>query len=435
MYEERDDLEYGRRMLAPLAGEPAGASTVDIRRAIADGRRRQRVRRVAGGSAVAAATALVVAGVPVALAAADGPDTPPPAATPSAMPASPTASSGSPTASSGPVPPSECQLQDLPVPEGAYQSLVTGGDPTGRFLLGRSYDWEAPTIQVLLWDDGEPVAVDMPGADPALDDANSSGVAVGTSYETYQGADHPVSWIYRDGQLTRLPGEDVAVSAINEPGVVVGTREDPEREQVPVVWRSATAEPEDLSVPDDSWSVEAHDVDGDGTVVGSGSDRDQRPDPPEHSFVWLPDGTRQELPMPEVDHGTVTGFAARSIQDGVVIGHATRDLGDGLIDLPAFRYDLRTGEFTGLSGGVEFGVEAWNAAGWVVGHTRDGLVLLAGSEPVALPYPELPEDPLVRAGQLPIVATVSDDGRTVAGQVHIGGGEDWYARAVAWRCR
>jgi hypothetical protein len=438
MHEERDDLEYGRRMLAPLAGEPAGPSTVDIRRAIADGRRRLRTRAVAGVSAVAAVTALVVAGVPAALAARDSrdPSVAPPAATaPVPAPVPAPSPIPPPTRAPEPEPPSECVLRELPVPEDAYQSLVTGADPTGRFILGRSYAEAGPDgsnrnagtrMQVLIWDDGEPVAVDIPGEDPALHDVNSSGVAVGLSYVS---GDRATYWVYEDGVLTALP-EGSSVASVNEQGRLAGAVTVAGGRNVPAVWRSPSDPPEQLSAPGDAWDVHATAVDTDGTVVGTGYDEDR----PSHvrTFVWRPDGTRQELPLPEVETGTVTGFSADVIRDGMVVGQAERELPDGAVDFPAFRYDLRTGGYTGLSTPVHIGVQALSARGWMAGGTVDGPVLLAGSTLVPLPYPELPEDLGDRFGNAPIVTTISDDGRTMSGQIQT---EDGEASAAVWRCR
>lgn len=415
-YQEQD----ARRLLAPLAGEPAGPTAVDIRRAVADGRRQLRTRRVAGVGMVAAVTALVAVGVPVALGRPVPTGDPPPLVTGTAPP------QPSPT---GPTAPTACELEHLPVPDGAPDSLVTGGDPTGRFILGSSYHG-AGQMQVLIWGDGEPVPVDIPGYDASLVDANAHGVAVGDSFASAADLDSRQAWIYRDGHVTRLPGENVSAVAVNDAGVVVGSQFGPDQTSVPVVWRSPAAEPEPLALPGAGWSAEATAVDVDGTVVGSGAVREEFPDPPAHSFVWLPDGTRQELPWPTIDGQTASGFGAGSIQGGVVTGHA-REVIDDSWQFHPFRYDLRSGEFTPLAGQVPIAVEEWSATGWVVGHTTDGLMLVAGPRLVELPYPKLPVDPDDRFGNLPVVRLVSDDGRTIAGQVFT---DDGY-RAVVWRCR
>lgn len=413
-----DQDELARRLLAPLAGEPAGPSTVDIRRAMAEGRRRLRTRRLAGVGVAAAVTVLVAAGVPVAV---DAPwqlaEPPPPLTTPS-TPATPTPA--------GPAPPEACELADLAVPDDAYQSLVAGGDPTGRFVLGSTYHWDAPSERVVVWDGGEPIAVHMPGEDPSLDDINSSGVGVGSSFLSDQ---TQVSWLYRDGAVRRLPDGYLATS-INEQGAIAGSVGPATGQRRPAVLRSPTADPEELSVPGPSWDVTATDVGADGTVVGSGQDMDQVPRPPSHGFVWLPDGTRRQLPAPMIDGERSSGFAPDSIRDGVVTGLAIELIEPDGHTYRLFEYELRTGEFTDLSGHAPFVPHAWNAQRWLVGHTGEELLLQAGPVQVPLPHPELPESPEDRFLDLPTVMLVSDDGRTIAGDVRV----DGTPRAVVWRC-
>ena len=53
-------------LLRSLDAEPTAPSTVDVRRAIADGRRRRRIRRGAGYAGAATLTAVAVAGASVA---------------------------------------------------------------------------------------------------------------------------------------------------------------------------------------------------------------------------------------------------------------------------------------------------------------------------------------------------------------------------------
>jgi uncharacterized membrane protein len=429
MYEEHDEHEEARRLLAPLASEPTRPSTVDLRRAMADGRRRLRTRRLAGVGAVAAATALVVAGVPAALAAVRAPDGPPVAST-----ATPTTTpSPSPT---GPVPPTECELVELAEGEGAYQSVVTAADPTGRFIGGRFFlpvgtsDGNlGPETSVLpvIWHGDEPVAVDIPGDDPVVTDVNSRGAAVGTSLESYEESESAVSWIYQDGRVSRLAGENAAVSAINEQGVVVGTQGSPAR---PVVWRSPTAQPEELSIPAGDWaSFRGTEVDDSGTIVGTGHDLAALPDEsPDRPFVWLPDGTRQEIPAPTVNGEPALGFRAETIHDGVTTGLALVAPG---LERP-FRYELATGEFTDLDPGIPIATEAWSGDGWVVGYTSDELVIVTGSAVVPLPYPRTPDYSDDSSLSPPTVAAVSDDGLTVTGQIY---DEEGNAHAAAWYCR
>lgn len=413
---DQDDL--ARRLLAPLAGEPAGPSTVDIRRAMAEGRRRLRTRRVAGVSVAAAMTVLVAAGVPVALdATRNVAEHPPPLGTPSG-PATPTPA--------GPAPPDACEREDLAVPDEAYQSLVSGGDPTGRFILGVTYFWDAPAERVVVWDGGEPIPVEVPGEDPGLDDINSSGVGVGSSFLSDE---NQVSWLYQDGAVQQLPDGYHAI-AINEQGAIAGSVGS-HGQRRPAVLRSPAADPEELSVPGPSWDVTATDVGADGTVVGNGYDLDQVPRPPDHGFVWSPDGIRRQLPAPLIDGKPSGGFLPHSIRDGVVTGLAIELLEeDDGFTYRLFEYELRTGEFTDLSAHASFVPYEWNSRGWMVGYTEGELLLQAGPVQVPLPHPELPENPEDRFLNLPTVELLSDDGRTVAGDVRV----DETPRAVVWRC-
>lgn len=416
-----DQDQDARRLLAPLAGEPAGPSSVDIRRAIADGRRRLRTRRLVGASAVAAATVMIAAGVPVALDRAGGTAEPPPvAATPGGGTASPTAGPGT----TEPTVPSRCEMSYLPVPDGVGFSELTGGDPSGRILLGTA-SYAPPGQQVLYWKDGDLTTVDIPGVGARLVDANAGGAAVGNSYASSRDLSTGQAWFYRDGQVTRLPGESVQAVAVNDAAMVVGSRGVGEESTgVPVVWRSPESAPEPLSLPRGEWVVRATDVDADGTVVGTGADLAERPDPPERSFVWLPDGTRHELPWPTINGTTADGFRAESIRNGVVTG-----IGIDGGRHHQYQYDLVAGDFTPLADGVEIGAYAWNRAGWVVGGTADGLMLLAGSRLVPLPQPELKVTiPDVSPRQF----LLGEDGRTVAGTVL---DEDADFRAAVWRCR
>src|SRR6266508_774678 len=279
---EMETEEYATLLLAPLYGEPTTPSTVDIKRAVAEGRRRRRSRQVLGYAAIAALTALALAGLPAAdrLLANAGPA---PKGGPAGSPttSSSPAASGSPTAAGSPAivqppeptapatatprPPTRCTLARLPIPSGRTMGLVTGADPTGRYLLGRAYP--AP-YQVLIWDNGRQVKVDVPGGDQVLYDINSSGTAVGVSY-----TDSIVPWAYRNGKVSPLPGVSSGEArGINEAGVIVGSRSS--AGGIPVRWASPSSPPTDLPLPSDGdWRGLAYSVDEDGTVVGTLSRR------------------------------------------------------------------------------------------------------------------------------------------------------------------
>ncbi|MEQ4301546.1 hypothetical protein ABNF97_09160 [Plantactinospora sp. B6F1] len=91
------------------------------------------------------------------------------------------------------------------------------------------------------------------------------------------------------------------------------------------------------------------------------------------------------------------------------------------------RWNVRTGE-TRVFGELEHGASTVNAHGWQVGTDPQGrAVLVTGAAPVVLP--DLAgHDP----GDPSIPTTLSDDGRTVAGQSNDATGT---VQAVVWRCR
>jgi hypothetical protein len=430
MYEERDEHEEARRLLAPLASEPTRPSMVDVSRAVADGRRRLRTRRIAGVGTVAAVTALVVAGVPAALAAVRAPDAPPvasgsPTATPSPSPNPSLTPYPVPTTEPEPAPepPTSCELELPPVPPDANPSIAFGTDPTGRIVYGKYYQpvsEDETSIQQVLWIDGEAVPIDVPGVDPNIHAVNSSGWAVGTSLDDGE-ADRHVAWIYHDGQVTELAGDDVDARAITEDGVVLGTRAGG---AVPVVWDSPEALPADLPVPASVGSYFMSELLPDGTAVGFRFDDTLVG----HSYVWWPDGSVQEIPLPEFD-GEQFGFRARFLNGHLVVGEATlfgatEDGGDRWY---AAVYDLRTGEFTRLAEDAPVEMLALNRHGWIAGEVEDGQARLWTPEGGLLPLPDLGVD-----SEYPptYVQWVTDDGRVVTGEVETGGTR----RAAVWRC-
>lgn len=421
MNEQHDEYEEARHLLAPLEIEPTRPSTVDLQQAMADGRRRLRTRRVAGVGTVAAVAALVVAGVPAALAAVRAPDTPPVAGT-----SSPTATSSPspapfpvPAASPEPAPepPTRCRLELPPVPADAMQSHAFGADPTGRIVYGKYFQrlTGAAEVQPVLWIDGELVAVDIPGNDANITAVNSSGVAVGSSVVGESEEEiRQVAWIYHDGEATELAGENAEPFAITEDGTVLGTRAD---RTVPVVWRSPEAAPEDL--PRVGSSLILSEITPDGAVVGF------RLADPERSFVWWPDGTVQDIPRPELD-GETLGFRAEALNGHLLVGEATLwEEENGWISYIA-GYDLRTEEYTILSQGPPLELWAMNRLGWIGGEA-DGYASLWSPEGGLLRLPDLGAHH-EHGPNLP--HWIAEDGRTITGVVEVEGA----SRAAVWRC-
>jgi hypothetical protein len=100
-----------------------------------------------------------------------------------------------------------CQLGYLPVPDGTVNSFVHGGDPTGRYVVGRATvfgaDGERSAVD-LMWTDGRFTEVRLPydQASSMLSDVNSSGVAVGTGYDE-EFRSH--AFTYHRGVVRELP--------------------------------------------------------------------------------------------------------------------------------------------------------------------------------------------------------------------------------------
>ena len=423
-------------LLKSLDDQPRQPSTVDIQRAIADGRRRRRTRQAAGYAGAAAVTAVAVAGASVAGGVFTDP-APRVAATGKARPSASVPPKPAYTIPGDPgwrapaaTPPTRCTLDRLPAPDGAPMALVSGADPAGRYIVGRSYP-RGGGYQAVLWHDGQARKVKLPGdVEESLRDVNSQGTAVGWSYNEAG----PVPYVYRDGKVAKLPGvKRGSANAINDAGAIVG---EDEGAHVAVVWPSATAQAIRLPTPAGTGRAGARDIDEDGTTVGSLDD--------ERPYVWFPDGTHRELPMPTIGGTRATTARVFTIRNGWATGVAEtgggRDGGKPGAEASAgagekapapattaVSWNVRTGEVR-TSDEFDLRADAINAQGWQVGLSKQGrAVLLAGAAPVKLP--ELaPHEP---GGLTTIPSTLSDDGRIVAGQSDDATDT---IQAVVWRC-
>jgi hypothetical protein len=399
-------------LLRSLDTDPVSSSTVDIDRAIRDGRRRRQRRTATRSMALVAAAGLVVAGGAVAVTAFRGPSAapPPPAgsvsATPSAEPTRP-----SPITAPEPAPPTRCERTQLPIPNSHYQALVGGVDPTGRYVVGRSYE-PGGTRHLVMWDNGALRRLPVKGRDPVLADVNSSGTAVGYRVD----GSEPVPFAYRNSQVKQLAPRGKAY-AINEAGTIVGTDGRLELGSGrPVRWANADSAAEALPLPDGYSAGEAVDIDEDGTIIGLlNRDRDFVP------YVWFPDGTHRELVRPGTGERARFGMV-RGIRNGWVVGSLRTS---ATSERPAMRWNVNTNEVAALPEFLEDGAHAVNAHGWVAGQQPSGnAVLRTPAGPV-----ELPGFPGVTG--FVSAAWVADDGRTVVGNAM---GTSNYQRPVVWRC-
>ena len=394
-------------LLSPLAGDPAGPSRIDVAGAMAEGRRRRRTRWWTSGMAVVAVTATTAAGGTLAFSALGRPTPPPPrpavTPTPSIAVAAP------------PVGPKDCTVTRLPT-DGFEKALVTGGDPSGRWHVGRLYPpGRTQQRPLVLWRDGKIVSkVLFDGGDDSLTDVNSRGVAVGSGF------DPDISpYVYSDGKARTLAGGEGAASAINDAGVVVGSL-GPLYEGVPARWPSTTAKPQRLPLPAGVESGEASDIDEAGNVLGTVTPTGKEGT----GYLWLADGTTRRMPLPEVDGRKATMFWPAAIRDGWVVGRAVIDTADTR-SFAFFRYSIAGNSYERLVSGA--GMPARVAAnGWVVGEA-DRPVITVGTRNTKLPaYSKLKGD------QQYIVESISDDGLVVAGY---SSGPDVENHPLLWRCR
>lgn len=237
----------------------------------------------------------------------------------------------------------ELQMERLPVPAGVVNSEVTGGDHTGRFLVGAGarYVGTQRTEVVLSWEDGAVSELDTaalaPYADVYANDINKDGAIVGRlirDYSTFR----IDAWIYRDGSFTLLPGldptHDTVATAINARGDVVG-RSGPR----PVRWpadqpgtvRELAVDP---SLPSPAWAA---DIDDDGTVLGHLGCRTCDGERP---YIWTADGAGYELAAP----AGATHAEGIAIHNGWVAGTAAVGYSGA-----AVRWDLSAGTATVIS--------------------------------------------------------------------------------------
>ena len=410
----------GAILLGPLDHEPNGPCTVDIQRAVREGRRRHRRRRTVRYASVAVVAALALTGTSLAAGTLRDTDRADPSKAPtnqavatSGAPAPPAASTSAPA----PAPPTSCAIRRLPVPDGVDMALVTGADPTGRIIVGRSYP-RGKDYQVILWRDGQATKIALGGSDATLTDVTTGGVAVGFTYERVAaGADgvRAVPYAYRDGTLAKLPGVRSGLAhGINETGRIAGV--DGERGW-PVVWPSPTTAAVALPLPAGAPRGEAYDIDEDGTVVGNLGER--------RAHVWLPDGTHRDLPLPKVNGVAPAGARVYSIRNGWATGVLS---GTPMGEPSAVRWNVRTGEVR-VFAELNIRASTANELGWQVGTDRQGRAAFLSDTGLLV----LPDLATHRPNELTnIPTTLSDDGRTIAGQADDAAGT---IHAVVWHCQ
>ncbi|MFG1606840.1 hypothetical protein [Actinoplanes sp. NPDC049265] len=408
-------------LLRSLDDEPDTPSTVDIRKAMNAGRRR-RVRRSAGYAGAAALTAIAVTGTSVTInLSAPGRTVPQPAASRAPRP-----SAGAPAAPAK-VSPVSCTVSRLRPPDQAPQALVSAADPTGRYIVGRSYP-RSGGYQAVIWADGRGREVMLPGdLEESLTGVNSSGTAVGWSYQGAGEKAGPVPYAYTGGKVVRMRGpEHAEPRAVNNAGVVIGHTQTGGRvdQGAGLMWPSPTAEPVPLPVPPGTKLTRPNDIAEDGTIVG-GLDFAK-------PVMWTPDGELHELPMPLLDgKQPATVAQAFEIRDGWATGMAgTSPLRTARADtrVYAVRWNLRDGHVEVIKQ-LREPADDINAHGWLVGTDLDGYAaLVTGDRTIRLPDLGRHRSD----GTATIASTISDDGHLIAGQSDNSKG---VIQAALWRCR
>lgn len=313
----------------------------------------------------------------------------------------------------------ECVLQELPMPKGLYFSIVTGMSEDGSVIAYRAYPAGLTSDEryPLLYQDGEMVEVPIPGEDQQIADVNAEGLGVGFTY--LDGVELP--YVFRDGEVAELAANDGgAAHGVNEDGDIVGAAG--QYPTVPVIWKDGAVKPTELALPDNATSGEARSIDEDGTIIGYYEDAgtgDYKP------YLWHPDGTGEDLPMPEgVDPATAHSYASQVAGDWVSGYLSTPDGVSGI------RWNLADGTAEALDLGTAASI---NEEGTAVGDVEPYAAFQEeDGKPVELPGVSDPADNYF--GDL--ATEIDDDGELLAGQVYAG--EDdagWHIlKAVTWTC-
>lgn len=318
-----------------------------------------------------------------------------------------------------------CVFEALPVPEGLESTRVKGMSDDGSVIAyyaeaADPSDPDAPAPRQFLYAGGETTEVPMLNDYAYIDDVNAEAVGVGWAFQSGY-----VPFVWRDGELTELPTENGGQAhAINEHGDIVGSREG-EEGPLPVLWPADGTGPVDLPLPDhaDEWG-EATAIGDDGTIVGHYviDDGEYLTFTP---YVWHPDGTSAELPVPEgADPADVTG-EVHDLKGEWASGFLTSsDRG-----ITGVRWNLTDGtaEWTGLRESV-----AVTADGTVAGQLNDPRVAAyqTGDTVVELPGALDPAEADDRA------RFISADGSQIAGDVLTAVSEDgaYLYNAGVWTC-
>jgi hypothetical protein len=293
-------------------------------------------------------------------------------------------------------------VTELPVPAGMTDVTAGGVDPTGRYIVGN--DVAGQDFRPVLWTEGRPRALPVPGKSVQVTAVNARGTAVGL----VEDGEQEYVFRYENGAYTRLstpPGDwhVYPTPAVNASGDVVINAEprgnSGGRGSIVLLWRAGSTAAVKLPLPT---GANAHAITDDGTVVGAV----YRNGMAGAAYAWDQRGKARKLALPAGETG-----AAYAARDGWATGGLWPSRSAAL-------WDLRTGEVTQLT--VDGPGEAVNTAGWVVAN---GIVLRDGAA----------AELQVPGGQTGLAAAVSDTG-LVVGQAHGGSPEVRNLGPRVWRC-
>lgn len=391
-----------------LLGAPVPPVRVDLDRAIADGRRRERGRRLVWTSCSAALVALVVTGGAVGVdqlrSVPSGKPVAPPAsvATSASAPPSPSAS---PSTNAD-----ACTVADLPGLTGLMPTIV---DPTGTYVVVDQAVEVGDAWAAVLVTGGQRTTLPLPAGttNQQTNGINASGWMVGMASN---GASGQVAFELKNGKATklpRLPGYQHSTAwAINAAGDIAGAAWN-DGADVPVLWPAAA--PGTVKRLG-SGAGAAMAIGDDGTIAGTAGDG-------EAPWVWDAQGNGHALATPPgssqgkvfaVRGDWAVGWAGTTATGGV--GLARWNLRTGAVDTfggmagPSRMVNARGDLVVGLSGGDSNTV------------IRDGSPLALGTGPYN--------------GGTASAVWISDDGRTVIGSVSSFEGGQSGTRAVTWHC-
>jgi hypothetical protein len=418
-----DEERAGRALRAGLDRVDTPGSRIEVERIVRAGRRSERRSRLV--SAVGAVLVVAV-GVPMAVllvrdTGSTGTDDPWRAA----------------EVHVGAAKPASCTMTELTRP--APATTLDVADPTGTVLFGSSGN------HLVRWRDGSSKIVATEESGPVLPTAvNRAGVVVGVYRgRTITATPPPLGWVLRDGVMSPLAvPKDVQGAvphAINEAGDIVGmvspgTAPGALTGAV-VIWPAGSPWSPYVLQPDRP-TAEPVAITGDGTVVANVTGQ---PDEPARAVVRGPDGIRRDLATPagwsmavavgiqgDIVYGTVVRWPTRNLPS---TGSDTVILTDRPEVMPV-RWNLRTGA-----------TQVYRTDGSLAAVSRTGWLLVRRTAPGPPPSKRtlVVVSPGGEARELPAPAPdadahgvwISDDGRTVHGQVTVGTDD---SRPMTWTC-